>query len=110
MKADLTARGRRIVGSAGAGQLKPNVKPEPINAKPDPINVKPEPVNVKPDPKPIPVSESHTIAEGDARVEVPSDWREVECDFDGFSRLIYGPADSDPCTFGVYAAFFGSSA
>jgi hypothetical protein len=60
-------------------------------------------------PTPIPVSEWQTIAEDDARAEIPSGWREVECDFDGFIKSVYGPSDGDPCEFGVYAVFQGSA-
>ncbi|WP_322937026.1 hypothetical protein [Nocardioides bizhenqiangii] len=60
------------------------------------------------DPTP-PAQPWQTISQDDVRVEIPGDWREFRCDFDGFSSDIYGPSEDDACGFGEYVAFYGSA-
>ncbi len=50
-----------------------------------------------------------TIAQDHARAELPPGWHEVDCDFGGGDRSLYGPTDVDPCEFGAYAAFYGGA-
>jgi len=50
-----------------------------------------------------------TVAQDDARADLPPDWREVDCDFGGGEQPIHGPTEVDACEFGAYAAFYGSA-
>lgn len=50
-----------------------------------------------------------TVAEGDARAEIPGDWSKFTCDFDGFEKEVFGPSEEDACGFASYLAFYGSA-
>jgi hypothetical protein len=56
-------------------------------------------------------AEWQTVGRDDAEVDLPVDWREYDCEFEGAGSLpIYGPTDDEPCGFdGASVAFYGSA-
>ncbi|PWN04742.1 hypothetical protein DJ010_03765 [Nocardioides silvaticus] len=50
-----------------------------------------------------------TVTHGDARADIPGDWTDHTCDFDGFTAEVYGPDEKAACQFESYLAFYGSA-